>query len=167
MGLLITKTDVENLISGTGVDNLTDDGVEDTIVDQMIEYAEGNIFGKLAYKYTPTTLALSPVIKQIATYFTAFYLSERRGNPSYYQEQMDNANKMLDALRDGGMELVDALGVQLGQDNLSHLGISMQNMIVDESDQDNRIRTRTESSVQTANTNPYVNQTGFSGFWGR
>lgn len=166
MGILITKTDVETLVSVTGVDNLTDDGVEDTIVDEMISYAESKIIGMLGYKYTTPTLALSPVVKQIAVYFAAYFLSERRGNPSYYQQQFDKAEETLLALRNGDFELVDANGNTLGQDNLNHFPISMQNLIVDESDQQNRIRTRQESSFQTANENIYVGRS-FTSFFGR
>lgn len=166
MGLLITKTDVETLISAEGVDNLTDDGVEDTLVDEMISYAETKIIGMLGYKFKVATLALSPVVKQIAVYFSAYFLSERRGNPSYYQQQFEKAEEMLLALRNGDFELVDASGNLLGQDNLNHFPISMQNLVVDETDQDNRIRTRMESSFQTANENAYVGRS-FSSFFGR
>lgn len=166
MGLLITKTDVETLISPEGIDNLTDDGAEDALVDSMIQFAETKIIGMLGIKHTASTLALAPVVKQIAVYFSAYFLSERRGNPSYYKEQFEKAEDMLLDLRNGDMELVDASGNILPQDNLNHLPITMQNLVVDESDQDNRIRTRTESSFQTANENTYVGRS-FSSFFGR
>ena len=82
MGLLIVKSDIEELISTTGVDDLTDDGVEDDLVNQMIEYAENFIFGYIAFKYSPTVIAQSPEVKQMAVYLAAHFLSERRGNPA-------------------------------------------------------------------------------------
>jgi hypothetical protein len=165
MGQLIAHKDLENLIGYSGVDNLTDDGTEDVLLDMVIEQAEGWIFSRLSFKHSAPVLAKSPVVKQTATYMAAYYLSERRGNPFHYREQMEDLKEEIEEYRVSKAELTDELGNQLPQDNLKDYVISMQNMVVDERHAYNRIRTVGETSVQTENENLFERD-GFRGLFG-
>ena len=166
MGQLISKTDIEELIAEEGINDLTDDGVEDTIVDQMIEYAENHIFSYLSFKYSVSVLVQSPEIRRMAVYLSAHYISQRRGNPSYYDEVAEQIEDMLLEIRDGDKELVDNLGNVLGADNYTHSPMSMINQMVDEREGLDRIRTVTETSFQTSNTNPFYGSIFGRGFFG-
>jgi hypothetical protein len=165
MGQIITQTNLESLIGDLGVDNLTDDGTEATLVATVIEQAESWIFSKLAFKYSASVLAQSPLIVHAATYIAAYYLTERRGNPFHYKDQVDDLKQDIEDLRVGKAELTDVNGVQLNQDNLEDYPISMQNLVIDERHAYNRIRTVGQTSVQTENENLF-RQDGFRGLFG-
>lgn len=165
MGYLITRTDIEHLIGSSGLNNLTDDGSEDAIIDKIIEESEGWIFSRLSFKYSNSILAQSPVVKQTAAYIASYYLSERRGNPYHYKEQMEDLKEEIEDYRVGKAEITDSAGNQLAQDQLKDYPISMQNMVVDERHTYNRIRTVGETSVQTENENLFERD-GFRGILG-
>ena len=165
MGQLINQTDLENLVGSVGVDNLTDDGSEATLVALVIEQAEGWIFSRLSFKYSNTILVQSPVVKQAASYIAAYYLSERRANPFHFKDQMEELKAEIEDYRVGKAEITDTSGNQLAQDNLKDYVISMQNMVVDERHPYKRIRTVGDTSVQTENENLF-NRDGFRGIFG-
>ena len=164
MGQIISQSDIEGLMGTLGVDWLTDDGTQAGLIQTVIEAAEGWIFSKLAFKYPAATLAMSPVVKHATTYLAAYYLSERRGLPWHYKEQVDELKEEIEDLRAGKAELTDDNGNQLSQD-LGHDPISMQNQVVDERYAKSRIRTVSETSTQTANVNIFTND-GFYGLFG-
>lgn len=164
MGQIISQSDIEGLMGTLGVDWLTDDGTQSELIQTVIEAAEGWIFSKLAFKYPAATLAMSPVVKHATTYLASYYLSERRGLPWHYKEQVDELKEEIEDLRAGKAELTDDSGNQLSQD-LGHDPISMQNQVVDERYAMSRIRTVGETSSQTSNTNIFTND-GFYGLFG-
>jgi hypothetical protein len=165
MGILFVKQDVIDLIGSDAVSNITDDGDLDNLIEDAITDAESWIFSKLSYKYTAATLAQAPLIKKVGKYYAAHLLTQRRGGSFYYGDAFEILKDEVLDIRDNLSELADASGNLLNQDASNHLPISMQNLVVDERHPQNRIRTRTESSVQTADTNQFIRD-GLGNFFG-
>ena len=61
MGLIVSNADVISQLGQEAVTDLTDDGTESTLVAEAVERAEASLFAILAFKYSPTNLALSPI----------------------------------------------------------------------------------------------------------
>ena len=75
-----TATDIDNVLSATGVDLRVDDGVEATLVAEAIEEADSEIDQATYYLYTAASLASNAWVNHRAKYLAAEALCFRRNN---------------------------------------------------------------------------------------
>ena len=106
-----TATDIDNVLSSTGVDLRTDDGTEATLVAEVIEEADQEIEQAAHYLYTAASLATNVWVNHRAKDIAAFLLCERRGNPApaSLARKFDRAIELLEKVRIGGLLIPGAV----------------------------------------------------------
>lgn len=166
MGVLIERQNILDHYSQNGVDHITDD-VSSEEIDEKIEWAESEVLGRLAGEYTNNVLKQSGLIVKITVLITCYFLSGRRANPKLFgPKTYEEVIEDLESIKYGELDLVDSTGQLLSRKN-DHLGVSMSNMVVDESYGVGRIRVIDRNSVQTNNNaDTYWREGNLSGFFG-
>lgn len=106
-----TQSDIEHVLSSTGVDLRTDDGVEATLVADAIEEADMEIDQACLYLYTAASLAASNWVKHKAKAMAAYFLCIRRGNPApaSIAAAFERAIELLEKVRLGALAIPGAV----------------------------------------------------------
>lgn len=99
--------EIRRIFSIEGVDLHLDDldDQEETYITELCSQATSRILTYLGGRYDFNDLSSHPRIREIATYIACWKISHRRGNPSLYIAQYEEALLELERFRDGTLFL--------------------------------------------------------------
>jgi phage gp36-like protein len=106
--LLTSWEEIENLFSVTGTELHSDHiEIEDEADFQttLVHRATRHVFSYLGSRYKLADLATDVRIREIATYWAAFKLSQQRGNPSIFESEYIDGIEELERIREGTLYL--------------------------------------------------------------
>lgn len=99
---LTSQEEMEELFSISGVDNHTEDlNAPEYHIQKCIDVASERVLMHLRSQYSEEQLETHPVIREIATYIALYTLSVRRGQPSLYSTQYEQAMTDLALMKEG------------------------------------------------------------------
>ena len=105
--IFTSEEEIFRLFSFEGADLHTDD-LDDQGTNYYAELAQratSQILTYLGSKYASADLASSPRIRELATNIAAYRLSARRGNPTLFREQYEEALIELERYREGSLTI--------------------------------------------------------------
>ncbi len=148
---------IRNLYSNLGLTNITDDTENtDYVVNQAIRDAEQTVWSRLNKYFEVDKMKGNPWIESRTTWIACYYLSKRRGNEHYFQDNFEGALTELNAMNSG--ELTPPVEIPLRD----HTYPSMSNLMIDEWFSVSKTRVLPQTSVG----GPHPNQNlAYSNLW--
>ena len=107
------------------LDKITDNVVNDTIVNYMIDIACDQIDGKLVYMYDVPFTSTPPMVKHAATHLAAYLVLRRQ----YVRSRDAEGNAWIDVFKDFGNDIIksivegDVILVDASGDNISRKAV--------------------------------------------
>jgi len=93
------------------------------IIDRHIARADGLINSKISKRYSVPIVATPPLLaslsEDITVYYTyrSFYTQDNLNRSDYFEELKNEANRILDEIRDGKIDLVDSSGAVIEENS--------------------------------------------------
>lgn len=90
----------DNYLDGT--DSEADDV---NYIEEVIQQASSEVLGYLVPRFDAERCSTNPIVRKIATYWAAHYISRRRGNEPLYETEVAEGIEKLERYREGSLYL--------------------------------------------------------------
>lgn len=97
-----SEAEVTRLLGSFGVGQALEDWNTDdrhSVWEDLLISADTQVALHINQYYNPTTNLLNPYLRRVATYFSAWEISKRRGNPGLYQQEVLELKDQLEGVR--------------------------------------------------------------------